>query len=139
MHGTTGVDAAQPLGHHLDLGLADGAVERMQLTVGVADADIVQIEQRDFAHPGAGNRFRRPGADAAHTHDGHVRITQALHALQTIQAGNTGETGIFCTHGAAPQKTGAQYTSQPDAGTVMGCAALFAVTDRSYGRGKPLI
>jgi len=60
MHRAVRVDAAQALSHHLDLGLAHGAVQGMQLTVAVADADIIQIKQRDLAHPTTGDGFRRP-------------------------------------------------------------------------------
>ncbi|MNJ60041.1 hypothetical protein D3C77_557520 [compost metagenome] len=104
MHLARRVDGPQALGHDLGLGAADIALLGMQLTVGIADADIIEVEQGDFAHAATGHGFGRPGADPADTDDGYVGLAQALQAVVTVQPGDTGKAWIFCTHGPTPKK-----------------------------------
>ena len=103
VHGAVRVDPAQALGHHFDLGLADGAVQRMQLTVGIADADVIQVKQRNLAHAAARHGFRRPGTYATDADDRHMGRAQALKAFDAIQTGNTSKPRIFCTHDHYPK------------------------------------
>ncbi|MNR00305.1 hypothetical protein D3C85_1160740 [compost metagenome] len=70
----------------------------MQLTVDVADADVIQVEQRNLAHPTASHGFRRPGTDTTDTNDRHMGSPQSLQPFDAIQAGDAGKPRIFCTH-----------------------------------------
>ncbi|MCY1426693.1 hypothetical protein D9M71_425190 [compost metagenome] len=103
MHRAVRVDPAQTLGHHLDLGLAHRAVQRVQLAVGVADADVIEVEQRNFANATTGHGFRRPGTDATDAHDRHMGRFQTLKAFDAIQAGDASKPRIFCTHDHYPK------------------------------------
>ncbi|MNC50347.1 hypothetical protein D3C75_995820 [compost metagenome] len=75
----------------------------MQLTVGVADADVVQIEQRNLAHATTGHGFRRPGTDPTDADNRHMGCAQAFKAFDAIQTGNAGKTRIFSTHDHYPK------------------------------------
>lgn len=70
----------------------------MSLAVGVAHADIIQVEQGDLANTTAGHGLGGPGPDPTDTDDRHVGPAQALQALLAIQPGNAGEAWIFCAH-----------------------------------------
>ncbi|MNV91530.1 hypothetical protein D3C71_1860330 [compost metagenome] len=104
MHRAGRVDRPQALGHDLDLGSPDLPFEGMRLAVGVAHADIVQIEQGDLAHAAARQGLRRPRADPADTDDRHVGLTQPQQAIVTVQPGDSGKAWIFCAHVATPKK-----------------------------------
>ena len=75
----------------------------MQLTIGVADADVVQVEQRNLAHAATGHGFRRPGTDATDADNRHMRRAQARQAFDAIQTGDAGKPRIFCTHDHYPK------------------------------------
>ena len=64
--------------------LAEIGRERVQLAVHIGNGDIVQINQRQFAHAAAGQGFHRPRAHAAHAHHAHMRLTQSLQALFAV-------------------------------------------------------
>src|SRR5690606_5287655 len=83
-----GIDAPDSLGHHHYLGLADGAIEGMDLAIDVGHADVVQVNQRDLADAAAGKRFRRPGADAANADDTDMGPGQGGQPTVAIQASN---------------------------------------------------
>ncbi|MCY1428057.1 hypothetical protein D9M71_439280 [compost metagenome] len=91
------VDGADALGHHLHLGLAHGAFYGMHLAVGVGDADVVQVEQGDLAHSGAGQGLCRPGAHAADADHRHMGRLQPGKPVQAIKPGNAAET-LVCIH-----------------------------------------
>jgi len=98
VHGNLRVDRPQALGHHFDLGPPDLAFQRMGLAVGIADADIVQVEQGDFANATARQGLGRPRADPADADHCHMGIAQALQALVAIQPGNAGKAWILSAH-----------------------------------------
>ncbi|MNN03674.1 hypothetical protein D3C81_1163730 [compost metagenome] len=98
MHRAVRVDPAQALGHHFDLGFADGAVQRVQLAVGVADANIVEVEQRNLAHAATSHGFRRPRTNATDADDRHMGRAQAFKPFDAIQTGDACKPRIFCTH-----------------------------------------
>ncbi|MNN02797.1 hypothetical protein D3C81_1154670 [compost metagenome] len=103
MHDTVRIDRPDALGHGLDLGPTDIADVGMDLPVGVGHTDIVEIEQRDLAHPAARQRLGRPGADAADADHRHMGGRQTLETETAIQAGNTAETLLIDVH-ATPRK-----------------------------------
>ncbi|MNY50342.1 hypothetical protein D3C86_1858380 [compost metagenome] len=98
MHGAVRIDRADALGHRLDLGAADVADMGMDLPVGVGHADIVQIEQRNLAHPAARQGLGRPGTDAADADHRHMGGGQPLKANSAVQAGNAAETLLIDLH-----------------------------------------
>ena len=61
---------ALPQGFHL--GLAEGLFKRVNLTVGIADIDVVMIDQRDMADARARTGFGRPGTDPANTNNAEM-------------------------------------------------------------------
>jgi hypothetical protein len=75
----------------------------MQLAVGIADADVVEVKQRNLAHAAAGHGFRRPGTDATDADDRHMGRAQALKAFDAIQTGDACKPRIFCTHDHYPK------------------------------------
>ncbi|MCY1420398.1 hypothetical protein D9M71_360150 [compost metagenome] len=113
MHRTPRVDRPQALGHDLDLGPPHLPFQRMGLAVGVADADIVQVEQGNLAHAAACQGFGYPRAHPANTDHSHMGLAQTLQPLVAIQPGNAGEAWIFCAHVHTPKNRRALYASQP--------------------------
>jgi hypothetical protein len=63
----------QTLGHHVDLPLADRALHRVELSVGVRDADLVEVHERDRTDARASQRLRREAADATDADHHHAR------------------------------------------------------------------
>ncbi|MCY1408620.1 hypothetical protein D9M71_239440 [compost metagenome] len=100
------IDRADALGHDLDLGLADRAVEGMDLPVGVGHADVVEVEQGYLAHPAARQRLGCPGTYAADTDDRHMAGSQTLQPGPPVQAGDAAETLLVQLHHRTLQKTG---------------------------------
>src|SRR5690606_21162062 len=90
------IDGADACRHLVDLGLAHGALNGMHLPVGVGDADVVQVEQRDLAHAGTGQCFGGPGTDTADTDHCHMRGGQALQPCAPVEPGNTAEALFVC-------------------------------------------
>ncbi|MNC37627.1 hypothetical protein D3C75_861970 [compost metagenome] len=84
MHLARRVDRPQTLGHDLSLGTPDIPFHGMQLAVGVADADVIEVEQRDFADTTTRHGFSRPRADTANADDRHMGLAQALQAAVTV-------------------------------------------------------
>ncbi|MOA56600.1 hypothetical protein D3C78_1806100 [compost metagenome] len=84
MHLARWVDRPQALGHDLGLGPTDIALLGMQLAVGVADADVIEVEQGDFADTATGHSLCRPGADTTNADDCHMGLAQALQAVVTV-------------------------------------------------------
>ena len=64
--------------------LAEIGRECVQLAVHIGNGDIVQINQRQFAHAAAGQGFNRPRAHTAHAHHAHVCPLQSLQALFAV-------------------------------------------------------
>ncbi|MOA41695.1 hypothetical protein D3C78_1636790 [compost metagenome] len=58
--------------------------QRMNLTVGVGDADIIHINQGDSADAGTRQRFCRPGAHAADANHANVRLGKQRQRLLTV-------------------------------------------------------
>jgi len=63
----------------------------MDLAVGVADIDVVVVDQRDLADAGARAGFGRPGADAADADDTEMRARKRWQRRFTEYPGDTGE------------------------------------------------
>ncbi|MNN40052.1 hypothetical protein D3C81_1541120 [compost metagenome] len=103
MHRASRVDRPQALGHDLDLGPTHLPFQGMGLTIGIADADIVQVEQGNLAHATARQRLGRPRAHPADTDDRYMGLFQPLQAIVAIQPGNAGKAWIFCAHLATPK------------------------------------
>ena len=70
------VDLSEALSHDLDLEAADGACEGVHLAVQIRRRDAVKIHEREFADPGARQRFCCPGANAADTEHDDMRPSE---------------------------------------------------------------
>ncbi|MNS90234.1 hypothetical protein D3C72_1242730 [compost metagenome] len=84
MHLARWVDRPQAFSHDLGLGPTDIALLGMQLAVGVADANVIEVEQGDFADTATGHSLCRPGADTTNADDCHMGLAQALQAVVTV-------------------------------------------------------
>jgi hypothetical protein len=92
------VDGLEALGRDLNLGLTERAGEGVELTVGVADADFVEIDQGELADSTAGEGFGGPGTDAAEADNADVGMAQAFGAGNTDQALDAAETSLERVH-----------------------------------------
>jgi hypothetical protein len=97
-HAAAGIDGADAFGHDPDLGAAHGFGERVKLAVDVAGADLVQIHQRQGTQAGAGERFRRPGADTADADHADVGRAQLLQPVVAVKPRDTAEPGLEIAH-----------------------------------------
>jgi hypothetical protein len=75
---TLGVDRYNTFTQHFDLGALDTFGQSVQLTVGIADVNIIVIDQRNIAYARARAGFRRPGAYAADAYDTKLRPLQGF-------------------------------------------------------------
>ena len=80
-----GMNRANAFGHHFDLGFAKRAGQGVKLAVGVADADIVQVHERDLSHARTRQRLDRPRTHAADADDADVRLPQPGCARRAVQ------------------------------------------------------
>ena len=85
------LDRPQPRGHHADLRFAVGAVERVDLAVGVGDAEVVGVDQGHAADAAAREAFRGPAADAADADHGDFRPAEAFQRGQAVEASDAGK------------------------------------------------
>ena len=69
-----GIDGAESFGHDLDLGLPEGAIQGVQLAVGVGNADLIQVDQGQGTNATAHQRLGCPGTNAAKAGNGHMTI-----------------------------------------------------------------
>jgi hypothetical protein len=64
----------------------------VQLAVGIADMNVIMIDQRNITYARARAGFRRPGTDAAYAHDTKLRSLEGLqcscakHSAQAAEA-----------------------------------------------------
>ena len=94
MHGDVGRDVADALRHHLDLGGAQRAGERMDLSVDVGLGHMVQVDEGEASHAAARQRLGRPGADTANADNDDMGLPEPLAAGFSIDAGDGRETTI---------------------------------------------
>jgi hypothetical protein len=89
------VDAS---GHDFDLGPAEFAVEGVRLAVHVADADVIEVNQRQGADARAGERFDGPRTNAADSDHADVCPTQPLQTGRAKQSAHTTEPLFVIIH-----------------------------------------
>ena len=99
------VDRQDTLRHHLGFRLPDMLAQRVDLAVGIGNADIIHVDQSDGADAGARQRLSRPGTHAADADHADVRLRehrQRLLAVQSRRAAETLQIGfrISCAHNA---------------------------------------
>src|ERR1035441_2967858 len=92
MHIAVGINGSQAARQDLDLGLAELAVQRMELAVDVADANVIQIDESQLANAGHCQGFDLPGANPDDTRD---PLYQKMHNKFGIFDGKMVETGSF--------------------------------------------
>ena len=125
---TFGVDAEDALAQDIDLGLANGVVEGMDLAVGIADVDVVVIDQRDPPDSAACTSLGRPGTDAADTDDAEMR---ACELWQGGFAENPGEAFEATLIGWGQQETSRLLDEMRPMLTQTGCAVPIKIDARS--------
>ena len=94
MHGDVGRDVADALRHHLDLGRAQRAGERMNLAVDVGLGHVVQVDEGEAPHAAARQRLGSPGADTANADNDDMGLPEPLAAGFSVDAGDGGKTTI---------------------------------------------
>jgi hypothetical protein len=92
---TIRIDGAHAFGHDFDLGLPKRAGERVKLAVGVADADIVEINQRELSDAGTSERLDAPRTHAADADDAHVGQSQSFRTRGAEQSPDAAESGFM--------------------------------------------
>ena len=97
--------------HRLDFQRPHCALQGVDLAVGVGDTDIIQIDQRQMANPGACQRLCRPRTNAADPHHTDMGCGKTVQRRLTIQTGYPAKAlQIFWTHHVlrpyAPPRTG---------------------------------
>lgn len=102
-----GVDTPQAFGHGIGFGAAILAGQGMELSVGIGNADVVHINQRQGANAGASQGFRCPRADTAQANNGNMGVTEALQGPAAIQSLDTAkaEVEIVTRHAVSPRKS----------------------------------
>jgi len=95
-----GVDGSRAPRHRFGLGLANRTIERMDLAVHVAHANIVEVNERERAHAGAGQSFDGPRTHAADTHNADVRSLEPFQSLGSEQAADAAEARVVFAHGS---------------------------------------
>ncbi len=94
------VDGEQAFAHRLGFVAADVGAECLDLTVGVGDAHVVEIDECQRADAGARQRFRCPGADTADADHAGMTAAQLFCLREAVQALNTAETlWVVAGHG----------------------------------------
>ena len=71
--------------HHFRLCQADVITKGMDLTVGIGDANVIHINQRDCANTGSRQRLCRPRPHTTNAHDADMRIRKQLQGFFTIE------------------------------------------------------
>ncbi len=99
------VDLAHPLGQHTDLCLPHCVSQGGELAVGVGDADVIHVDQRQVADATASQGLHHPGADAADTDDGDPGGVQAGQGSGAVEAGDAAE-ALEVTFGHGPDMRG---------------------------------
>ena len=112
------MNRANAFGHHFDLGFSKRAGQGVKLAVGVADADIVQVHERDPAHAGTRQRLDRPRTHAADADDADVRLAQPGRARRAVQADDAVEARFGLGGGLqvkveASSRSGGEIISRP--------------------------
>src|SRR6185437_11973978 len=67
------------------------AIQRVQLPVGIRDADLVGVDQGEPAHARSCQRLGGPRADAADADHADVLLRERLHAAKSVQAFDAGK------------------------------------------------
>ncbi len=81
----SGMDGADPVREHLRLETSHRPVEREQLAVHIAEADLVEVDEGQAADPGTGEGFDHPRSDAPETDHADMGGLKTLHRTRTVQ------------------------------------------------------
>jgi hypothetical protein len=94
---SAGMDGARALGHRVGFLATDLAVHRVELAIDVGDADFVEIDERQVANAGSGERFDRPrshSADADHGDTGSQKPVERRLAIKPSDAAKAKWCGV---------------------------------------------
>ena len=95
-----GGNQAAALGQHIYFGLANRAIQRVELAVNVGDTHVVQIDQREFADARAGERLDRPATHAANPNHHHMGTAKCLRRTLAVKAPNTAKAEVIIARGS---------------------------------------
>ena len=85
------VDRDDALGHRQHLGATIGIAQRMDLAVGVALGNVVEVDQRQVPDRAARQRLGCPRAHAADADHDHVGGAETRHRLGAVQSRHAGK------------------------------------------------
>src|ERR1035441_6547504 len=107
MHNAVGINGSPAERQDLDIRLAELAVQRMELAVDVADANVIQIDESQLANAGPRQGFDRPGANPAEANNAYMGAPTPLKPFLSEQAANAAEAPFIVVHdGQFSTKTG---------------------------------
>ena len=78
-----GIDCQNAFSQYVDLGPIDAVVQRVNLAIGIADVNIVVIDERDVTNAGARAGLSGPGSDAANSDDAEPGALQRVECFYT--------------------------------------------------------
>ena len=85
VHAALWVDLSHALRQHLGLGATDRAPQSVRLPVGVGDADLVGVHERERAHARACERLHGPRSHAAQPNHADMRACEVCKRAWTVQ------------------------------------------------------
>jgi hypothetical protein len=100
---TQRINGEYPLFHDIHFCSPYRFGQGMDLTIGIADGDVIMVNQGDAPYTRPRQGLNHPGTDTAYTDDAKMRLANVgkrLLSIQTTYAGKTGEKFFFARHGA---------------------------------------
>ena len=95
---TLGIDEANTLRQGVHLLLADGSIQRVQLTIDITDTDIVEVDQRELTHATSSQSFHRPRPNATHPNHTYVCLAKPRKSSHTVETAYTAKSKIEICH-----------------------------------------
>ncbi len=86
MHNAIGIYRFYAARHHVNFRFPKFAFQRVELAIGIADADVIEIDQRKRTDTGTSKRFDCPGTDAAKPNDADVGTGNSFQTFGRVKA-----------------------------------------------------
>ena len=77
MNDTLRINCFDAARHHFDFRLSQFTIEGVKLSIDVADADIIEVNERQFTYARACQRLNCPRTDAPKPDNGYMRAAQS--------------------------------------------------------------
>ena len=95
-----GVDRAEAVGEDGGFGFADGICRGVDLAVDIADAEVIEVDEREFSDSRACQGFGDPGTYPAQTNDHGMAGGEFVECGLAVEACDAGETvEVVVSHG----------------------------------------